>query len=91
MNGPEVLWIAGANNGNAIVNPGTFPYITLNLDPMGSIMRKNQHHTINELGMEYVGEILKDGIKHFGDQLDKHFVIVGEEYGAFFFTFTPIF
>lgn len=79
INGQEVLWVQGTNNGNALVNPGTFPYINVNLDPMGSMMRKGQHHTIHELGMEYLAEILKDGMKHFGDQISKHFVVLGEE------------
>lgn len=79
INGQEVLWVQGSNNGNALVNPGTFPYINVNLDPMGSMMRKGQHHTIHELGMEYLAEILKNGMKHFGDQLNKHFVVLGEE------------
>jgi len=79
VNGQEVLWVQGANNGNALVNPGTFPYINLNLDPMGSLMRKGQHHTIHELGMEYLADILKDGMKRYGDQLNKHFVVLGEE------------
>jgi hypothetical protein len=79
IKGQEVLWTQGTNNGNALVNPGAFPYINLNLDPMGSLMRKNQHHTIHELGMEYLAEILKYGMKRFGDQINKHFVFMGEE------------
>lgn len=79
LKGQEVLWIQGINNGNALINPGTFPYINLSLDPMGSLMRKNQHHTIHELGMDYLAEILQNGMKHYGDQLNKHFVFMGEE------------
>ena len=79
MHGPEVLWIQGANNGEALVNPGTFPYFNLNLDPMGSLMRKNQHHTINEIGIQYLADILKDGMRRAGDNIDKYFAIVGEE------------
>lgn len=79
VRGPELIWIEGANNGNALVNPGSFPYINLNLDPNGSLMRKDQHHTINEMGLQYLAEILKDGIKRAGDNFDKHFVLLGEE------------
>jgi outer membrane lipoprotein-sorting protein len=79
VRGPELIWIEGANNGNALVNPGSFPYINLNLDPNGSLMRKDQHHTINEMGLQYLAEILKDGIKRAGDDFDKHFVLLGEE------------
>jgi len=79
MKTQEVLWIEGKNNGNALINPFTFPYINLNLDPMGALMRKNQHHTIHELGMEYIAEIIKNGMKYYGAMLYKHFVIMGEE------------
>ncbi|MBA3972104.1 MAG: DUF1571 domain-containing protein [Bacteroidetes bacterium] len=79
LKGPEVLWIQGANNGDALVNPGAFPYMNLNLDPYGSLMRKDQHHTIHEMGFQYLGDILRDGIKRAGDKFDKYFVIAGEE------------
>lgn len=49
--GPEVLYVKGQNNNNAIYNPNSFPYIKLNLDPYGEMMRKNNHHTIFELSL----------------------------------------
>ncbi|MBA3706163.1 MAG: DUF1571 domain-containing protein [Bacteroidetes bacterium] len=79
LRGPEVLWIEGTNNGNALVNPGAFPYMNLNLDPYGILMRKDQHHTIHEMGFRYLADILKDGMKRAGDKLDKYFTILGEE------------
>ncbi|MGB3947679.1 MAG: DUF1571 domain-containing protein [Bacteroidia bacterium] len=79
VRGPELIWIEGANNGNALVNPGAFPYINLNLDPNGSLMRKDQHHTIHEMGMQYLAEILKDGIRRAGANFDKYFVLLDEE------------
>ena len=79
LKGPELLWIQGANNGDAFVNPGTFPFINLNLDPYGSLMRKDQHHTIHEMGFQYLADILKEGIKRSGNKLDKYFVFLGEE------------
>lgn len=79
IKGIEVLWCEGANNGNALVNPGSFPYINLNLDPYGSLMRKDQHHTINEMGYQYLQDILKDGLRRVGDKMDKSFIFLGEE------------
>ena len=32
IKGIEVLWVQGQNNGNALVNPNSFPYINLNLE-----------------------------------------------------------
>jgi outer membrane lipoprotein-sorting protein len=79
IKGVEVLWIQGANNGEALVNPNAFPYINLNLDTYGSLMRKDQHHTIHEIGYQYLADILKDGLKRAGDNLDKYFKVLGEE------------
>jgi outer membrane lipoprotein-sorting protein len=79
LKGPEVLWIAGENGNNALVNPGAFPYINLNLDPFGSLMRKDQHHTIHEMGFTYLADILKDGMKRAGPNFDKYFVMLPDE------------
>jgi hypothetical protein len=79
IKGIEVLWCEGTNNGNALVNPGSFPYINLNLDPFGSLMRKDQHHTIYEMGYQYLEDILKDGLRRVGDKIDKSFILLGEE------------
>ncbi len=79
IKGIEVLWIQGQNNGNALVNPNAFPYINLNLDPYGSLMRKDQHHTIHEMGYQYLADILKYGYKKItdkGEKLDKYFTIL---------------
>lgn len=82
IRGVEVLWIQGQNNGNALVNPNAFPYINLNLDPYGSLMRKDQHHTIHEMGYTYLADILKDGLKKVtdkGEKLDRYFAVLGED------------
>jgi outer membrane lipoprotein-sorting protein len=79
VNGPEVLWIEGQNHGDAYVNPGAFPYINLNLDPYGVLMRKDQHHTIHEMGFQYLADILKHGKKRVGDKVDKYFKVASDE------------
>ena len=79
LKGPELLWVQGTNNGNALVNPGAFPYFNINLNPYGSLMRKNQHHTIHEMGYEYFASVLKNTVKKAGDKFDKDFVCTGEE------------
>lgn len=80
IRGVEVLWVQGANNGDALVNPNAFPYINLNLDTYGSLMRKDQHHTIHEMGYHYLADILKDGLRRAGENnIDKYFKLLGEE------------
>lgn len=79
IRGVEVLWVQGQNNGEALVNPNAFPYVNLNLDTYGSLMRKDQHHTIHEMGYQYLAEILRDGLRRAGDNVDKYFKVLGEE------------
>lgn len=79
LKGPEVLWVQGQNNGHALVNPGGFPYFNLNLDPTGTLMREGQHHTIHEMGFDYLGNIIRASIKQAGDKFNDYFKYVGEE------------
>lgn len=79
LKGPEILWVQGENKGDALINPGTFPYVNLNLDPFGMVMRKDQHHTIHEMGIHYLTDIIKDGVVKAGNNIDKHFVTLGDE------------
>jgi len=76
--GAEVLWCAGLNNGNAWVHPNSFPYVTLDLDPDGSIMRKNQHHGVQYAGYDYFKAVLKQSADKAGKNFDAHFLYVGE-------------
>jgi outer membrane lipoprotein-sorting protein len=79
VKGAEVLWVEGQNNGDALVNPGSFPYINLNLNPFGSLMTADQHHTIHEIGFDYFKGIIDHTIVQVGDKFDKYFLYGGEE------------
>ncbi|MCB2379460.1 DUF1571 domain-containing protein [Hymenobacter sp. BT635] len=57
--GIEVLWVTGQNNGDAWVNPNAFPYVTLNLDPKGAVMRRNQHHSVLSAGFGTIADLIK--------------------------------
>ena len=68
----EILYDSEVSHNKAWVKPHTFPYLTLSLDPMGNLMRKNQHYTILELGYEFMGKSValtinkdKDGLSNF--------------------------
>lgn len=56
--GVEVLYVTGQNNNEAWVYPGAFPYITLSLDPLGTLMRKGQHHTALQAGFGMIADLL---------------------------------
>ena len=77
--GIEVLWVEGSHNGDALVNPNSFPYINLYLDPLGSLMRQDQHHTIHEAGFDYFSSIIEANMKKAGDKFDQYFLPEGEE------------
>jgi hypothetical protein len=79
IKGIEVLWLQGKNNGKALVKPNSFPFINLNLDPMGNLMRQDQHHTLNEMGYDYFGNIMEFSMLKLGDEFDEYFSLAGEE------------
>jgi hypothetical protein len=79
IKGIELLWIQGKNKGRALVKPNYFPYIAMNLDPMGSLMRQDQHHTLYEMGYDYFGNIIENSAIKLGDKFDEYFSLAGEE------------
>jgi outer membrane lipoprotein-sorting protein len=68
--GLEVLYVQGTNNNNALVNTNGFPWVNLNLDPMGNIMRENQHHTIFESGYPHLMSILEHLTAKYNQQVE---------------------
>ncbi len=77
LKGVEVLWVTGTNKGNAIVHSRSLPFVNMDLDPYGAIMRKNQHHTIFDLGLHYIGQTLAQTILKTTKDFDKHFSYAG--------------
>ncbi|MCK6648870.1 MAG: DUF1571 domain-containing protein [Bacteroidia bacterium] len=77
LKGFEVLWVSGQNKGNALVHSRTMPLMNLDLDPYGAIMRKDQHHTIFDLGTPYIGSVIANTILKAPKDFDKHFTYAG--------------
>ena len=50
--GREVIYVSGWNNDKLRVHKGSFPDITLSLNPQSSMAMENNHHTIREFGLE---------------------------------------
>ncbi len=78
----ELLWAQGWNDGDALVNPNAFPYINLNLDPYGYFLRKDQHHTINELGFTYMASVLAGSMKQGGGAFDTYCSYTSEKWNG---------
>ena len=76
--GAELLYREGENKGNCKVNPNAFPYMTLNLDPDGDILRKDQHHSVKELGFKYTGDVLNYVYNKYKSKMDDYVSINGE-------------
>lgn len=79
IKGIEVLWVQGTNNGKALVKPNSFPFFNLNLDPMGDLMRQDQHHTLNEMGYDYFASVIQHTIDKMGSRFNEVFKYAGEE------------
>lgn len=62
--GEELVYSGAKYNNFAIYDPNGFPYVQLELDPHGSLMRKNNHHTIFDLGFGKMMAILKYHMKN---------------------------
>ncbi len=77
LKGTEVLWVQGSNKGNAIVHTPYFSFFNLDLDPYGSLMRKDQHHTIFDLGFQRIGIMIATTIVKAPKDFDKHFASAG--------------
>lgn len=79
IKGIELLWVQGWNGNKAYVKPNSFPYVNLSLDPLGFLMRQDQHHTLNEMGVDYFASIIEYIALKKMDQFDTYFKLEGEE------------
>lgn len=80
IKGIELLWVTGWNNNKAYVKPNSFPYFNLSLDPLGSLMRQDQHHNLNDMGFDYFGSIVGYMAKKVGNNFDEYFKLESKEY-----------
>ncbi len=74
----EILYVAGEHGNKAVVKPHVFPYLTLNLDPRGNLMRKNQHYTVNELGFDFIGRTIALILSKEKENLAKSMTYIGK-------------
>lgn len=76
--GVEALWRQGENNNQVLVHPNSFPYISLNLDPNGSLVRSGSHHNLFAANPNYMAEIIRDTYKIVGNDFPTIFKYEGD-------------
>lgn len=69
--GLEILYREGQNENNVLINTNSFPFINMNLDPWGDLIRDNQHHTIHDLGFYTIQGMFRNFKTSMGDSLSK--------------------
>lgn len=74
--GAECLWRAGELNNHLLVNPNGFPFFNLKLHSHHALLRQDQHHTIDEVGFDYVAEIFRHYIRKYGDEIFSQFSLM---------------
>ena len=75
--GAECLWREGEMNNQLLVNPNGFPYFNLRLRTHHSLLRKGQHHTVEEVGFDYITEVLRYYIEKEGEKIFDFFRLNG--------------
>ncbi|GIV41441.1 MAG: hypothetical protein KatS3mg034_0751 [Vicingaceae bacterium] len=50
--GDQVLFVENQNKNQVVYDPVGAPYFPVYLDPLGNLIRKNNHHTIFDLGLD---------------------------------------
>jgi outer membrane lipoprotein-sorting protein len=74
--GAEILL---KKDGKLWVNPGSFPWVTMELDVNSSLLLKNQHHTILDAGFDFFALVLSELIKNHSDSLSQLIKLQGQE------------
>ena len=67
--GSEILYIKGENNDKALVNPNSFPYISIFLAPESSLLLAGGHHCVKETGFKLMSDMFKQYRKNYGNKL----------------------
>ena len=66
--GAEILYDEEITTKTALINPGSFPYINLNLDPNGGLMHKGEHHSILQADINYTYDVINHSLNNEEDK-----------------------
>ena len=57
--GLEILYVAGRNEGKAIINRNAFAFSVVRINPISNTIRKEHHHSILKAGFSYVLDVFE--------------------------------
>lgn len=57
--GATIMYDATVNVDKMMYDPEGFPYMKMELDPLGALARNNNQHTIYEIGFDHIGRLLE--------------------------------
>jgi hypothetical protein len=66
--GVEGLWKEGWMGNRVMLNPNGFPYINLKISPYSDLIRKDTHHTIHEIGFDYLTAMVQYYSRFYGQR-----------------------
>lgn len=61
--GVKALLVKGQNEDKVVVHPNGFPYFNINMSAYHSLLRKNHHFTMWEMGFGYIKTLFDDYVK----------------------------
>ncbi|REJ85318.1 MAG: DUF1571 domain-containing protein [Bacteroidetes bacterium] len=70
--GVEVLWPISMTDDRMLINPNGFPYVNLKINQQNSLVRKNTHHIIEEIGFNYLSDMISYYIDMYGENFYRY-------------------
>lgn len=67
--GSEILYIKGQNDDKALINPNSFPYFSISLDPDNNLLLAGGHHSLREAGFTLFSDMFKLYKENYGKEL----------------------
>lgn len=63
MDGREVIYVPGRHGGELVVHNGSFPDITVKLDPRGDMAMEGNHHPVDEVALTHFVKVVADNLE----------------------------
>jgi len=73
--GIEILYRQGEWNNNLYISPHSFPYVNLKLSPNSLLVREESHHTVCDIGFDYLMKMIGHYKAVMGEKLFDYLVL----------------